>query len=226
MNKCIGCGRSLYLSDVEENIWHDDYEEFILTCHYCGQKNNIIIRLFDEAGHISKYNLEMLKTEKNYLPEKQLQTVSEHLKNCQSCSEALDNCILNEIETKVKFNEKTLTFFMNNSKEIFKEMNEVTFHNNGKGLCVEAFELSDNKYTLKEEDSFFRDSVRVCYYLRINHCLVGLVSFLNSDKVILERIWLRSSESIKKEQKFFQDLKDKKIKLELQTLATIFKRIR
>jgi len=155
-----------------------------------------------------------------------LQMILEHMNNCQLCKETSDNCILNEIETRMKFNEKSLTFFMNNSQEVFKEIFDATFHKNGNGLCIESFELNDKKYVVKEEDQFFKDNVRVCYYLRIDHCLAGLASFLNSDKVILERIWLRSEESIRKEQRFLQDLKDKKINLELQTLETIFKRIR
>jgi hypothetical protein len=127
----------------------------------------------------------------------------------------------------MKFDKKTLEFFMNNSKEIFKELETVTFHKNGKGIVIDDFELENKHYIIKDEDLFFRDQVRICYYLRIDCCLAGLVSFLNSEnRVILERIWFRAEESIKKEQKFFQDLKNKKIKLELQTLETIFKRIR
>ena len=227
MNKCVKCKKTLYLSDVESNTWYDDHEEFVLTCSYCSEKNYIQVKLFDEHGHITKYNLEMLKKEKNYLPEKQMQMLTNHLHECNVCSEALNCCILNEIETKLRFNEKTLNFFMSNSKEILKEISNVKFHTNGIGVKVDLFEFENKQYSISDEDIFYRDNERICYYLRLDFCLAGLASFLNSvNKIVLERIWLRTEQSIKKEQRFFQDLKDKKIKLDLQTLETIFKRIR
>jgi len=227
MTKCSNCNKSLYLSDVESNTWHTEFEQFVLSCSFCGEKNFIDVNLFDENRHITKFNLEMLKKEKRYLPDQQMQLISEHLQNCNPCSEALNCCILNEIETRLRFNEKTLNFFMNNSKEVFREISEAKWHLNGTDIKIDAFKLNDKEFSIKDEDIFFKDKVRICYYLRLDSCLAGLASFLNSsDKIILERIWTRSEASIKKEQNFFQDLKDKKIKLDLETLETIFTRIR
>lgn len=218
-NYCYKCDKSLYLSDVESDKWYDDREEFILKCSYCGEENKIIIQLFIE-GHINKYNLEMLKQDKNYLPEKQIEIIKNHLENCQICRDSIDELYLEEATSNVNFNQESLKYFDIHSKEI---NSEIFVESNG----VKKFSYENQVYILKPEDEFYRENNKIYYYLKEDICLAGMVSIMEiNNNFKLDKIWLRSKESLEKERNFFELLKDKKIKLELQTLETIFKRLR
>lgn len=230
MNKiCNKCKSSLYLNDIVNTNWENNTEKFTIKCSVCSFENNIMVNLFNDDGHINLYNLQMLRVDRNYFPKDQFDMLTEHLNNCDYCKMNFENTLLDEIENNLSFNEKTLTFFNKHSLLVMEPIirNDITVKNKQTDFCIEKVKIYDNEYILNDNDIFHRDKNLVYYYLRKDLCLYGLISFLNEkDNIFIERFWKRSYNSINSEKKFFDDLKNKKIKIDLKTLETIFKRIR
>lgn len=236
-NKCENCNHSLYLSDVETNSWHENHEEFVLHCSKCGHDNIVKVPLFDVAGHITDYNLEMIRKELAYLPEPQLTKVKQHFEVCELCKGRFEERHLIEIEDKLEFHRKSLEFFDSNSFEVMQPVvgelidkkiaiKKFCYHPNGNLAKLTDRYLRDC-YDIKDEDEFHRDNGRVVYYLRENIVLTGMASFIMLDGVIyLENIWVRTKLSYEKEKKFFDGLKNRSVQLKLETLEAIFKRVR
>lgn len=223
---CKSCESPLYWQDLETINWVNDHQDYVFICSECDTENIIQTRLFRD-GHITKIYFDVLKDEKdrNCFPSEQLQKISEHLEHCNQCSEKLNEAILNEIEEKVKFNEKSYRYFIRKSNNIFKDLENTITTEDGH---IEKFSYGGKDYTVNKDDEFFRETTntvrKICYYLKIENCTIGMVSFIFSgEKIILEKIWFRPTEIINKQRKLFQDIKEGKVKIRLDTLYKIFK---
>jgi hypothetical protein len=220
---CSVCNSSLYLNDVVSNTWDsvNNVENFILKCSSCNHRNVVTVDLFKD-GHISSYNLQMLRVDKNYFPKEQFDKITEHLQSCDVCKSHFEDTLLAEIEDNTIFNDKTVEFFNKHGLLRMKKAENIIFEKNN----ITQIIINKNKFELTQEDEFYRDKNTVGYYLRQDLCLYGLISFIfDNNEIFIERIWMRTLESVEKEKVFFDQLKNKKIKIDLKTIETIFKRI-
>jgi len=222
--ECSNCGKSLSLQDANRNEWQDEAEVFVFVCPGCSAETKIIARLF-ESGHISSQYLEMivLDTEDqgkekylDYIPGNQKQKLIKHLASCEFCSDKLERLRLNRIANSIEFKEATYSFFLTQAKEVYKVLQIDEFKKNGIGLKLFVFE--GVSYQMTKDDLFYnivndkKRSQCLCYILEKDSHNVGMVSFIMlNDKVILEKIWLKSSQRILKEKKFLDNLKNSEL---------------
>jgi len=231
--ECIGCGESLSLQNIDKNFWREDTEVFVLNCPICDVKTEITSELFED-GHISKQYLAMVvsdtqysKTTSNeklldYLPELQKQKILEHVSMCQICADQLEEIRLKEFSKEIIFNEKTYKFFISRAKNIIRQLDlqkkQVVLSESG----IKSFVFDETEYELQEENLFCKRSEmveqiplnRYCYNISKESIFVGMVSFvISNNKIILEKIWLKSDEHIEKEKEFLKNLKNGKVKI-------------
>lgn len=222
---CIECGHPLHLQDLKNSQWIDDDQEFNFVCSACGRENLVKFGLFNKNGHIEKSYLSIIKDDKDYLTGERLSRFYNHINNCELCKNELNEEYILEVEEKIKFNERSLLYFTRNSQDIFKKLTKLDYERNNDHIKWFSYFC---KFKIDEDDEFYRyekkDYLQICYYLRQNSCLSGMVCFsIVKEDVILEKIWLRSEENLKKEQELFRLLKEGKIKIKLDTIKKIFK---
>jgi len=220
---CSECNHPLYLQDVSSCNWVDDVQEFVFVCSSCKKENVVKVKLFDLNGHIRRSYLAIMKDDSTYLNNEQLEKVSKHLEECEYCKSRVNDEYVEEVEEKIRFNEKSMDFFESNGKEINEKIKIETIDRS------KFFMFDNEKYIINEQDEFFRNNgcgINVCYYMRQGFCLVGMacIRILN-DEVFLHKIWLRSKVQVEKEKVFFEKLKSGEIKLKLDTLGKIFQTI-
>jgi len=230
--ECIGCGQSLSLQNIEKNFWREDTEVFVLVCSFCEVKTEISSELFEDE-HVSNQYLSMVVSDTNYsktsneklldyLPELQKQKILQHVSQCRICSDKLEEIRLKEFSREIIFNEKTYNFFVNRAKSIIRELdqqkNQVVLNDTG----IKSFIFNETEYELQEENLFCKRTEileqipldRYCYNISKDKIFVGMVSFvISNNKIILEKIWLKSDEYIEKEKEFLQNLKNGKVKI-------------
>lgn len=239
-NNCQYCNSPINLQDLKNRRWVNDSEEFYFECSFCRKENKLVFPLFINE-HIAKHYIRVIKEDSNYLLDGQKALINQHLEICAVCRNKFDEQILGEIESKITFNEESLRFFETNSQEVVRQLqlNDVKFIGKDDEINIEGFAIDDSKFVLTKEDEFYRrkrkfqhhdgrelDYLNIFYYLRDELCLSGMVSFLILDDIfIVDRIWLRPKQVLEKEKKFFEDLKNGKVKIKLNTLANIFKRL-
>lgn len=208
--RCKNCKTLLSFYDVDRNAWKDDIEEFIIVCPHCKTETKLVSYLF-EYGHITNPFLEMLVEDSdndtreknlNYIPQKQRVMLLEHLKYCDVCSDKMEQIRLLNLSHSLLFNKDTYDFFMSRAKDINQEI-KCEFN------CVglKSFVFEGVFFSLSKKDLFFAQNQLWCYFLEQGSCSIGMASFRKfSNKVILEKIWLKSNQRIIKERQFIQEL--------------------
>lgn len=236
MTNCYNCHNPLGLYDLRENVWHDDYEEFIFVCPNCEKQNKIISNLFKD-GHINLNYLALFKDNPQHFPEKQKSVIEDHIHSCEECSARINELILSEIEEKIRFNEESLKYFESHGQTAaYSLTGDQVQTEEIEGLkIVKCFKWNGDCHDLNQVDEFYRQTgplfgnpnviaERVVYYMFEDHWLLGMVSFIfYESKVILERIWFKPDKVVKLEKKFIQDLKNRKANLKLAVLRDISK---
>ena len=235
--KCNNCKTLLSIQDIENSEWKEDSEEFILKCPICNTEKIIVSRLF-ESNHISNQYLQLIvmdtekqKKEKylNYVPENQRQLLISHLKNCETCSSTLESLRLNKAYKDFETSENTYKFFISKAKDVIKELKKEEYKSNKKTKDI-VFVFDDEKYLLTCENIFYEkdDNIgcikikRKCYVLEKEEHDIGMVSFvITSEKIILEKIWLKSEFRIAKEKQFLSNIKTGKIRLLLNLIQKL-----
>ena len=226
--ECSKCGTSLSIQDVEKNEWLDDSEIFIIKCPVCEHELKLISSLFD-SDHLSSQYIRMIVLDSkfevkekytDYIPEKQRKKIFDHISSCSICSNKIESFRLTEISKEFEFNESTYKFFVEKAKDVVKELEPKQIKINGTG--IEGFTFEDKFYDVSLNNLFCRHEEkindvkieRLCYGLEKDDFNIGMVSFVKSNKkVILEKIWLKSEERLKKEKQFLLNLKSGKIRI-------------
>lgn len=227
--ECSRCSTSLSIQDLDKNEWLENCEIFTLKCPVCSQESKLESNLFDEHGHLSNQYLKIIvidskdnKKEKylNYIPLFQRNKILNHLSSCSICSERTEELRLSEISYELDFNEKIYKFFIEKSKDVYKELDPTKIQLDDSS--IKSFTFEDETYEIKEEDLFYHnnqklnnvDIERLCYNLEKDEFSVGMVSFVKSNgKIILEKIWLKSEQRIEKEKEFLQNIRSGKIRI-------------
>ena len=221
---CFNCGYPLHLQDLKNSQWIDNVQEFNFICSSCNSNNYVKFSLFDKNGHVNRSYIAILKDDKEYISGERLTNLFNHINSCDECKKRLNEEYIADVEEKIRFNERSLLYFIRHADDVYKELINYKFENDH----VKYFKFEDKSFVIKEDDEFYRDDDRcqICYYLRNEEqCLLGMVCFsiFNKEKVVLDKIWFRSEDNLKKEQHFFNLLKEEKIKLRLETIEKIFK---
>jgi hypothetical protein len=224
---CQQCGTSLSVQDIARNEWIDNSEVFFVKCPSCEYETIIKSFLF-VSGHISKPYLAMIvvdsqfvKSEKliDYIPEKQRQTVFQHLSTCKVCSDMIEEIRLNEISKELQLTHDVYEFFLKQSKEVLKEIEySKTDHI--------KFNYDKVNYEVNEHNLFRKNTEKkiekLYFYLEKESINVGIVSFVRThNKLFLERIWLKSQKRLEKEKQFLTDLRSGKIRVLLDLVQKI-----
>lgn len=212
--RCRKCKTLLSFYDVDSNAWKNDVEEFVSICPRCKTETKFVSYLF-ELGHITIPFLEMLVEDSdtevrekyaNYMPKEQREMLLKHLQQCEICSSKMEQIRLSNLSHSLLFDRETYEFFMSRAKSINQE---VECKINGVGL--KSFSFQGNTFLLSKKDLFFeleQNNTKLwCYFLERDSCSVGMASLKKSlNKVVLEKIWLKSSERIMKEKQFIREL--------------------
>ena len=226
--ECSKCGTSLSIQDVERNEWLEDSETFIIKCPVCEHEIKLVSPLFD-SGHLSNQYIRMIVLDSkfetkekytDYVPENQRKKIFDHISSCSVCSDKIESFRLSEISKEFEFNESTYKFFVEKAKEVVKELEPKQIKINGSG--IESFVFEDKHYNVSIDNLFcsHKEKIndveieRLCYGLEKESFNIGMVSFVKSKgKIILEKIWLKSEERLKKEKQFLLNLKSGKIRI-------------
>jgi hypothetical protein len=227
--ECYNCGTSLSIQDVERNEWLDDCEIFIIKCSTCSNQTKLESFLFDVDNHLSSQYIKMIFLDSkfetkekytNYIPEKQRKMIFDHVSSCSVCSNKIENLRLSELTKEFKFNESAYKFFIERSKDVIKELKQKQIKVNSSEIEGFIFEdkfydvCSDNLFCRHEEEINNVKIERLGYSLEKENFNIGMVSFIKSNgKIILEKIWLKSEERLKKEKQFLLNLKSCKISI-------------
>ena len=220
---CGSCGHPLHLQDLKESQWDDDTQNFIFVCSACNSNNSVKFDLFNYDGHVNRRYLAILKDDKDYLSGERLTRFFAHVDACDNCKARLNEEYIAEVEEKIKFNEKSLLYLVRHAEDVFQDVTAIYENSH-----IKRFSFKGDTYEINEDDEFYRDEgdrLQICYYLRNDkQCLMGMVCFSigKKEKIILEKIWFRTEENLKKEQELFRLLKEGKIKLRLETIEKIF----
>jgi hypothetical protein len=226
--KCKNCDTLLSLQDLEKNEWHDDSEVFYIKCSVCNYITTLNSNLF-EQGHVSQQYLGLIiydsgsqKEEKfiNYIPEIQRKKLFEHLENCDECKKKIESIRLDEVLKQIRFNEKTYNFFVAKAKNVIKQLDHDKVKlKDGK---ITSFIFENEQFTLNQEDLFYQkkdvlndiEINRLYYDIKKNNFHIGIVSFaISNDRIILEKIWLKSENLIEKEKEFLKNLRSGKFRI-------------
>lgn len=225
---CERCGTSLSIQDLEKNEWFNDSEIFFIKCPLCEHEIRLISSLFEEE-HINKQYLKMIvldsfsnKKEKyvDYIPKKQRDILFEHLSSCYKCSQDIEGMRLTEVDREIEFNKATYKFFIDKSKDTMIELDtkDMTLE----GSVLKSFVFDNKVYEVCEDNLFFSNNEvlenvkvkRECYNLDNGELVIGMVSFVFSkNKVILEKIWLKTEQQIEKEKMFLSNMRRGKIRI-------------
>jgi len=225
---CSLCNTSLSLQDVDRNIWKEQSEEFIIKCPVCQTEKILISELF-EHGHINKQYFAIIVSDSDsnnkekltdYIPQNLKQKIFDHLSSCQICSEKIEEFRLNKIFKKINLNEETYNFFIKCANDVIIELNRenISFKNNN--IC--SFKFENQTYTIDQNNIFYScektlEGIKIeqkCYLLEKNSYNIGMVSFVfSNNKIILEKIWLKSEQRLEKEKTLLTNLKNGKIRI-------------
>lgn len=229
--ECKQCKTSLGLQDLEQNEWYDNEEVFIIKCPVCQNETRLVSALFDESQHISSQYLRMIVCDSNsqkkekytdYIPQKQRQRIFQHLSSCSVCADKTESYRLSEIAKEIEFNENTYKYFVTKSKNVIKELDPEKKQIIVNGT-IKSFVFENETYEISEEILFYNNQEtldntilidRLCYTLDKDGFNIGMVSFVKSnEKIILEKIWLKSEQRIEKEKQFVLSLRSGKIRI-------------
>jgi len=215
---CSNCGHPLHLQDLQLSEWDDTGQIFYFICQSCEHETIVKYKLFNANGHLNKITFRIIKDDTDYIRNGQLAKVTEHLSSCELCRQQVDEEYLEEVEEKVRSNEKSLAYFLKHAHSVnLKVVADVV------GFRIKSFIYEGLKLDLNSDDEFYSDDNTVYYYIKKDQCLVGMAcfKFVNAN-TILDRIWLRSPEVVNKERDFFQGVKEGRIKIRLDSIQKIF----
>jgi len=212
--KCSKCNKQLKLQDFQSLKYKKETEVFVFKCK-CGEKNESSYNIF-ENEHISIYFLESIRnnTEKlKLLPSKLKDKIQKHFDECSHCSQLYNELYLNEVNENIHFKESCFLFFIQNAVNLdikFDGEVEIT----GNDIKIKSCNFDDLNYKFDDNDEFFRDEQRVCYFLKNNYSIIGMIGFrFDDEEIFLEAIYFRSELDLNEEKKFKKQIQNKTMKL-------------
>jgi hypothetical protein len=220
--KCTKCDTELSVQDLEKNEWVEDSEVFYIKCSVCDGITILKSNLFED-GHIAQQYLGLIVSDSgkhkekyvDYIPEVQKQKLFDHLNICDFCKNKIEGVRLAEISKEIEFNEKAYDFFLSKAKDVITQVDKEILKN-------KAFIFEKEEYALNPEELFYQkkellngiEIERLCYNLETDGIYVGMVSFvISNDRLILEKIWLKSENRIEKEKEFLKNIRSGKFRI-------------
>jgi len=235
---CSNCKKDLSIQDVKQNKWEQDIEIFVIICPFCNFENTIKISLF-ENEHLNQYYINLLsqdssyskKTNEKFLDYVQIdkkEKILNHLSKCAVCFDKLEEMRLFEVYNKSLQNEQLYKFFLKKAENIIIELKKKDFKIKNKR--IEHFFYKNQKFYPNEmfyEIQEHENGLNLCktyYKITTKNFTIGIVSFvLTNNKIILEKIWFKNKQIIKKEQKFVKDIKKGKTRILFDTIIKFYK---
>jgi hypothetical protein len=226
--ECDKCGTTLSINDVEKNEWNEDSEQFIIICPICETEKKLVSPLF-ESGHIARQYLSMIVLDSDsqnkektidYMPKKQQDMIFEHLAKCDICSERIEETRLIKISKDIQINDSTYKFFISQADDVIEELSKDKVKMNCVG--IKSFVYKNQEYQIDSKNLFceyeeFLGDIKIkrrCYILENEECSIGMVSFVETnEKLILEKIWLKTQKHLEKERQFLDNLRSGKVRV-------------
>jgi len=214
--QCSTCSTYLSIQDISNTTWDNELVIFTFSCPICCSEKSLISHLF-ESGHISKPYLEMLvidsenkEKQLDYMPIKQRQMLIDHLSKCEFCSSFLEEIRLDKISNEIEFNRNIYDFFSSKTQDVNKVLNDQEI--NIACDIIKSFKFNDREYEILFKNLIYESSTNngqiLCYVIEQDDFKIGMVSFLKTqEKIILDKIWIKSKERIQKEKLFLSNLK-------------------